>query len=196
MCKNRNLRSVFITNHTILANFEATKNRNKMKKFKIEFKWAVIMSIIFLAWMTLEKQLGFHDEKIKWQIAFTMLIILPNFLLYYLALSDKKKNYYNGVMNWRQGFISGVVLSFIFVFFSPITQFITHEFISPNYFDKLIAYSVESKKLTLEDAQNYFNLTAYIWQSISGGLSFGVVIGAIIAYILKPKEQVSTNKSK
>jgi hypothetical protein len=99
-------------------------------------------------------------------------------------------------MNWRQGFISGVVLSFIVVFFSPITQFITHEFISPNYFDKLIAYSVESKKLTLADAQNYFNLTAYIWESISGGLSFGVVIGAIIAYILKPKEQVTTNKSK
>ena len=41
-----------------------------MKKFKIEFKWAVIMSIIFLAWMTLEKQLGFHDEKIKWQMFF------------------------------------------------------------------------------------------------------------------------------
>ena len=39
----------------------------KMKKFKIEFKWAVIMLIIFLAWMTLEKQLGFHDEKLKWQ---------------------------------------------------------------------------------------------------------------------------------
>ena len=167
-----------------------------MKKFKIEFKWAVIMSIIFLAWMTLEKQLGFHDEKIKWQIAFTMLIILPNFLLYYLALSDKKKNYYNGEMNWRQGFISGVVLSFIVVFFSPITQFITHEFISPNYFDKLIAYSIESKKLTLEEAQKYFNLTAYIWQSISGGLSFGVVIGAIVAYILRPKVQVTTNKSK
>ena len=36
--------------------------------------------------------------------------------------------------------------------------------------------------MTLEQAQNYFNLTAYIWQSISGGLSFGVVIGAIIAY--------------
>ena len=81
-----------------------------MKKFKIEFKWAVIMSIIFLAWMTLEKQLGFHDEKIKWQMFFTMLIIFPNFLLYYLALSDKKKNYYNGEMNWKQGFISGVVI--------------------------------------------------------------------------------------
>lgn len=166
----------------------------KMKKFKIEFKWAVIMSIIFLAWMTLEEQLGFHDEKIKWQMFFTMLIIFPNFLMYYLALNDKKKNFYNGEMNWKQGFISGVIISFIVVLFSPITQFITHEFITPNYFDKLITLSVESKRLTLEEAKNYFNLTAYIWQSISGGLSFGIVIGAIVAYILKTKTTDSTIK--
>jgi len=31
---------------------------------------------------------------------------------------------------------------------------------------------------------------------LSGGLSFGVVIGAIVAYILRPKVQVTTNKSK
>ena len=167
-----------------------------MKKFAIEIKWAFISIIIFLAWMTLEKQLGFHDEKIKWQMFFTMLIIFPNFILYYLALRDKKKNYYNGEMSWKQGFISGVVISFIIVIFSPITQFITHEFITPNYFDKLIALSVESKRLTLQEAQSYFNLTAYIWQSISGGLSFGVVIGAIVAYILKTKTHVSNLKTK
>ena len=46
-----------------------------------------------------------------------------------------------------------------------------------------------------EEAKRYFNLTAFIWQSISGGLSFGVVIGAIVAYILKPKTPVSTIKS-
>jgi hypothetical protein len=159
-----------------------------MKKFKIEFKWAIIMSIIFLAWMTLEKQLGFHDTKLKWQMFFTMLIIFPNFLMYYLALRDKKKNYYNGVMNWKQGFISGVVISFIMVLFSPITQFITHEFITPLYFENMISLSVESKRMTPEQAKNYFNLTAYIWQNISGGLSFGVVIGAIVAYMLQPKE--------
>jgi len=165
-----------------------------MKKFKIEFKWAIIMSIAFLVWMMIEKQLGFHDEKLKWQIFFTMLIIFPNFLLYYFGLTDKKKNYYNGEMNWRQGFISGVVLSFIVVIFSPITQFITHELITPNYFDQLIALSVESKRLTLDEAKSYFNLTAYIWQNISSGLSFGIVIGAIVAYIIKTKNPISTTK--
>lgn len=127
---------------------------------------------------------------------FTMLIIFPNFILYYLALSDKKKNFYNGEMNWKQGFISGVVISFIVVIFSPITQFITHEFITPNYFDKLITLSVESKRLTLDEAKSYFNLTSYIWQNISSGLSFGVVIGAIVAYIIKSKTPTSTLNKK
>ncbi|MCL9770047.1 DUF4199 domain-containing protein [Flavobacterium sp. HXWNR69] len=158
-----------------------------MKKFTIEFKWAIISVIIFLAWMTLEKQLGFHNEKIKWQMVFTLLYIFPSFLLYYLALRDKKKNYYKNNMNWRQGFISSIVISFIIAVFSPITQFITHEFISPQYFERLISLSVESKRMTLEQAQSYFNLTAYIWQNISSGISIGVVFGAIVAYMIKTK---------
>lgn len=191
LCKNRNYRWVMVTYMTILANFEQQICKT-MKKFKIEFKWSIIISFIYLAWMTLEKQLGFHDDKLKWQILFNLLIVFPNFVLYYLALIDKKKNYYNGIMNWRQGFISGVVISFIIALLSPIVQFITHEFITPLFFEKMISLSVESKRMTLEQAQNYFNLTAYIWQSISGGLSFGVVIGAIIAYFLKPKELKNT----
>ena len=167
-----------------------------MKKFKIEFKWAVVIMIITLAWMTLEKQLGFHDEKLKWQMFFGMLIIIPNFILYFLALRDKKKNYYNGEMNWKQGFISGIVISFIVAIFSPLTQFITYEFIVPNFFDKMIALSVESKRLTEEEAKSYFNLSASIWQNISNGLSYGIVLGAIVAYILKTKTPVSNPKIK
>lgn len=158
-----------------------------MKKFAIEIKWAIISIIIFLAWMTLEKQLGFHDEKLKWQMVFTLLILFPTFLIYYLALRDKKKNYYQNNMNWKQGFVSSIVISFVVAIFSPISQFITHEFITPDYFEKMISLSVESKRMTLEQAQNYFNLSAYIWESISGGISMGVVIGAIVAYLIRTK---------
>lgn len=173
-----------------VVNLNNQINSYQMKKFTIEFKWAIISIIIFLAWMTLEKQLGYHNEKIKWQMVFTMLYIFPSFLLYFFALRDKKKNYYHNQMNWRQGFISSIVISFIIAVFSPITQFITHEFISPQFFDRLIKLSVETKRMTSEQAQSYFNLSAYIWQSISGGISTGVVFGAIIAYILKPKSDV------
>mgnify|MGYP003520347523 FL=1 len=167
----------------------------KMKKFKIEFKWAVIMSIIFLAWMTLEKQLGFHDEKIKWQPLFNLLYIFPTFILYFLALNEKKKVYYNGNMNWKQGIISSIIISFIIVIFSPISQFILHEFISPNFIENTINQIVLSKKLSIIEAKEYTTLTSSIWKNISDSLSFGVVIGAIVAYILKPKTPVSTIKS-
>lgn len=165
-----------------------------MKKFKIEFKWAIIILIIFLAWMTLEKQIGFHDEKIKWQPLFNILYIFPTFVLYFLAIHEKKNKFYNGNMNWKQGLISSIIISFIIVIFSPITQFITHEFISPKFIENTINHIVAHKKLTLEEAKEYTTLTSSIWKHISDSLSFGVVIGAIVAYILKTKTTNSTIK--
>lgn len=165
-----------------------------MKKFAIEIKWAIISIIIFLAWMTLEKELGFHSEKIKWQPLFNLLYIFPTFVLYFLALREKKKKYYNNNINWKQGLISTIVISFIIVLFSPITQFITHEFISPDFLENTINQIVLSKKLTLEEAKEYTTLTSSIWKNISDGLSFGVVIGAIVAYILKTKTTDSISK--
>lgn len=158
-----------------------------MKKFGIEIKWSIVSIIIFLAWMTLEKKLGFHSYKIKWQPLFNLLYIFPTFILYFLALREKKNKFYNGNINWKQGFISAIVISFIIVIFSPITQFITHEFISPNFLENTINQIVLSKKLTLEEAKEFTTLTSSIWKNISDGLSFGVVIGAIVAYILKTK---------
>ena len=160
-----------------------------MKKFSIEFKWALITILVFLAWMTLEKELGFHDEKIKWEPLFNILYIFPLFLVYFLALLDKKTNYYKGNMNWKQGIIAAIVISFIMVLFSPISQFILHEFISPNFLNNTINYTVAAKKLSLEGAKEYTTLSSSIWKNISDSLSFGVVIGAIVAYILKTKTE-------
>jgi tetrahydromethanopterin S-methyltransferase subunit B len=95
-------------------------------------------------------------------------------------------------MNWKQGMIAAVVISFIFVFFSPITQFIIHEIISPNFLKNSIDFTVSQKKLTLTEAKEYTTLTSSIWKNISDGLSFGVVIGAIVAYLIQSKPIEST----
>ena len=165
-----------------------------MKKFAIEIKWAIISLIIFLAWMTLEKEMGYHDINIKWQPVFNLLFIFPTFILYVLALLEKKKKYYQDQMSWKQGIISAIIISFIIVFFSPVTQFIIHEFISPNFLENTINYTVISKKLTLAEAKEYTTLTSSIWKNISDGLSFGVVIGAIVAYLIQSKT-IDTLKS-
>jgi membrane-associated HD superfamily phosphohydrolase len=165
-----------------------------MKKFTIEIKWAMISLIIFLAWMTLEKKLGYHDNNIKWQPVFNLLYVFPTSILYLLALLEKKKKYYQDQMSWKQGIISAIIISFIIVFFSPVTQFIIHEFISPNFLENTINHTVISKKLTLAEAKEYTTLTSSIWKNISDGLSFGVVIGAIVAYLIQSKK-IDTSKS-
>lgn len=163
-----------------------------MKKFAIEIKWALIFILLFLAWMTLEKEMGYHDINIKWQPVFNLLFIFPTFILYVLALLEKKKKYYQDQMSWKQGMITAIIISFIIVFLSPITQFIIHEIISPDFLNNTINYTVSQKKLTLTQAKEYTTLTSSIWKNISDGLSFGVVIGAIVAYLIQSKTIEST----
>ena len=136
--------------------------------------------------------MGYHDINIKWQPVFNLLYIFPTFILYLLALLEKKKKYYQDQMSWKQGMISAIIISFIIVFFSPITQFIIHEIISPDFLKNTINYTVSQKKLTLTEAKEYTTLTSSIWKNISDGLSFGVVIGAIVAYLIQSKPIEST----
>ena len=84
---------------------------------------------------------------------------------------------------------------FIFWHLTKKRKFIIIEFISPNFIENTINQIVLSKKLSITEAKEYTTLTSSIWKNISDSLSFGVVIGAIVAYILKPKTPVSTIKS-
>jgi hypothetical protein len=159
-----------------------------MEKFKIEFKWAIIFSICSLFWMYFEKTMGWHDEKVKFQPIFTMLFGIIAIILYTSALLNKKKIYFNNEINWKQGFVSGAILSLIIAAFTPITQFISFEYISPNFFTNMINYKLEHTKMTLEDANRYFTLSNYIYTNTFSTLSNGIVISAIISFFIKSKK--------
>ena len=158
-----------------------------MKKFSIEIKWGIIFSVVSLLWMFLEKGLGWHDENISQHAIYTNLFAIVAIVLYVLALLDKRKNFYNGTMTWSQGFVSGIVISTVVAVLSPLAQYITHELITPNYFENVIEYSVESGAMKREAAEEYFNLTSYIIQSFFFALVVGVVTSAIVAYFVKRK---------
>ena len=81
----------------------------------------------------------------------------------------------------------GVYLSGFIALFAIATQYITYTFITPTYFDTLIVEVVKTKKQTLEQAQAFFNYKSYLFQSIFGTLSLGIVSGAIFAYFMKNK---------
>jgi hypothetical protein len=159
-----------------------------MKKFAIEFKWAIIFTICSLAWTVMEKQLGWHDEKIEMQQIYTMSFGIVAIVLYVLALLDKKKDFFNGTMDWKQGFLSGSILALFIALMTPLTQYISFTAISPTYFDKLIDLAVKNNKMTLEAAQNYFNINNYVYSSTFSNLSYGIVIAAIVALFVKSKK--------
>lgn len=156
-----------------------------MNKYQLEIKWAAIFSLATLAWMFLEKTLGWHDEYIGKHAIYTNLFAIVAITIYALALLDKRKTAYNGKMNWQQGFISGIILSIVIAVFSPMVQYITNTTITPDYFPNAIKYIVESGKMSQETAESYFNLKSYVLQGIFGAFSMGIVTAALVAFFVK-----------
>lgn len=160
-----------------------------MNKFTIEIKWGIIFVLASLLWMVFEKAMGWHDEHIDKQAIYTNIFGIIAVLIYFLALKDKRANFYNGEMTWRQGFVAGIVITLVVTLFAPLTQYITSTYISPDYFNNIIAYTVENTSMKQEQAEAYFNLKSYIIQATFGALVMGVVTAAAVAWFLKTKKE-------
>lgn len=161
-----------------------------MKNIGIEIKWGVIFILVTLAWMMLEKSLGWHDVHIDQHAVLTNLFAIPAIVIYVLAMRDKKKNYYHGQITYLQAFLSGLVVTIIVTILSPFAQYITLEYITPQYFTNIISYSVEKGELTQSDSENWFNLKSYIIQATIGALIMGLITSAIVAIFIKSKKPV------
>lgn len=161
-----------------------------MKNLKIEIKWAIIFSIIGLLWMLLEKLVGLHSTHIDKHMYLTNLFAIPAIIVMVLALKDKKRDFYAGQMNYKQGLISGIILSVFIALLSPLTQWITSTIITPEYFPNVIAYSVETGYYkSIEEAEAYFNLKNYIVQSTIGALLMGIITTAIAMIFIRSKKE-------
>lgn len=159
-----------------------------MKKIAIEIKWGILFSIATLAWMIVEKSVGLHDVYISKQSIYTNLFGIIAIIIYALAIREKKNVFFQGSLSWRQGFISGVVLSIVIAVLSPIVQYITYTYISPDFFTNITRYAVEKKVLTPEQAAINFSLNSYMLQGVFGSLSMGVITAAIVAFFIKNKD--------
>lgn len=160
-----------------------------MKNYKIEVKWAFIFIGSILLWMLLERLVGLHDKHIDKHQYLTMLYSIVAIALYAFALLDKRKKYYNGAMTYKQGFVTGFIITVIVTIFSPLTQWIISSVITPDYFKNVIQYSVKTGyHKSLADAQAQFNLKNYIIQSTIGALIMGIVTTAIVAIFIRKKD--------
>ncbi|MCU4164546.1 DUF4199 domain-containing protein [Carboxylicivirga caseinilyticus] len=158
-----------------------------MSKFRIEIKWAITFFAVIILWTVFEKMIGLHDEHIDIHAKITNLFAIPAILIYILALLEKRRKDFNDKMTWLQGFVSGLIITFIVALLSPLSQVLTHEYLSPQYFDNIIAYSVKNNLSTQVEAEGYFNLTSYIYMSVVGALMMGFITSAVVAFFVKKK---------
>ncbi|MCU0402264.1 MAG: DUF4199 domain-containing protein [Algoriphagus sp.] len=156
-----------------------------MRNFQNEIKWGLIFILSGLVWMVMEKSLGWHDELLEKHATYTMFYAPIAIALYVFALRDKKKTYYNGKMTYLQGLISGLVITLVVVIFTPLSQYISHEFISPDYFPNIIRLMVEEGEMTQEEAEKHFSLMSYIPQSLAFAAFMGVLTSAIVVIFTK-----------
>lgn len=158
-----------------------------MKSRVTEIKWGIIFTIFMLLWMLMEKLLGFHGERIKQHMIITNFIAIPAIVIYVLALLDKRKRDFNGKMTYVQGLISGIIISIVVAVLTPLMQYITNTFISPDFFNNMIEYTVENDIMSEEAAKDYFNLKSYIIQSTLGAPIMGILTTAIVAIFVRKK---------
>lgn len=159
-----------------------------MKNIKIEFKWAIIFSGVVLLWMLLEKLSGLHGKYIDYHLYLTNLFAIPAIIMMVMALKDKKKNYYNGQMSYKQGLITGSILSVIIALISPLTQWITSFIITPEYFPNVIKRSIELGYFkTIAEAEANFNYQNYAKQGAIGALVMGIVTTAIAMIFIRTR---------
>lgn len=161
-----------------------------MKNIKIEIKWAIIFIIMSLLWMVLEKLCGLHGKYIDYHLYLTNLFAIPAIWVMVLALKDKKKKFYHGNMSYKQGLISGIIISVIIALISPLTQWIISYVITPEYFPNVIKRSVEIGYFkTTAEAEANFNYQNYAIQSSVFALIMGVVTTAIAMIFIRTKNK-------
>ncbi len=156
-----------------------------MKSRLTEIKWALIFVAVTLLWMVMEKALGWHDEHIDKHAFYTNFFAIPAVVVYFFALFDKRKRDYQGKMTYVEGLVSGLIITLIVALLSPVSQYITSTYITPDYFENVTRYVIENEEMSREEAENYFTLTNYIRQSVVGALLMGILTSLVVAIFAK-----------
>jgi hypothetical protein len=131
--------------------------------------------------------MGWHDLQIDKHQTYTNFFSIIAIAVYGFALVDKRKNFYEGKITWKQGFMSGVIITLLIIPLNILAQYISFTYITPDFFANMINYNVSIEKMTLSEAENYFSLPTYRMQGLIFGTLVGFLTSAIVALFVKNK---------
>jgi hypothetical protein len=161
-----------------------------MRKRSLEIKWALIFTAMMLCWMGLEKATGLHDENIAKHALFTNFVAIPAIAIYVFALLEKRRKDFGGNMTYGQGFVSGLFITLFVTILSPLMQWASFNFITPDYFTTATQYAVSSGALSQTEAEAYFNLRNYLIQGTLATPVMGIVTTAIVAIFTRRNKNI------
>ncbi len=155
-----------------------------MNNYKLEIRWGLIFTFVMWIWVLLERIVGLHGKHIEHHMIWTNLFAVIAIAIYVVALRAKRDKVLNGVMTWKQGFFAGLCISLVVAILAPASQWVVHNFISPNFFTNAIAYAVNHGH-SEADAMAYFSLQNYMVQSVIGAVVMGIITSAVVAYFVR-----------
>lgn len=158
-----------------------------MKTVSTEIKWSFFFILMMLLWMLMEKLSGLHGEHIDKHMIVTNFVAIPAIAMYVFAFIDKRKRDYDNKMTYKQGLRTGFIMTGIITVFSPLTQYITSAYISPEYFTNAIEYSVSENMMSRSDAEAFFNMKSYLIQTVIGTPIMGIITTLIVAIFTRKK---------
>lgn len=155
---------------------------------KIEIRYAVLITLLMLLWLSLEYMIGLHDQYVEYHPYVTMLSIgIPVFCIM-KALKDVQDEELRP-LTFRQAFMVGFIITMMAAVLAIPTQLIFHQLINPDFFQNMKDYAVKHAAEMNEDldkakrnADLYFNLTSYVLQSVIGTFISGTLISLVLAW--------------
>lgn len=157
-----------------------------MKKFAVEFKWALRYVFIYLAWILGEKFAGVYDRHIEWYPNTSLAFYLFAFVLYVAAIREKRDTVLGKRMDWRQGCASGFYVAIFAGLLMVFAQVIVHKAIAPEFFPNMIEFNLQRGNA---NAGSVYNLKSYLFTTVFFTLSIGVVYAAIVALFLRTDQK-------
>ncbi|WP_404397620.1 DUF4199 domain-containing protein [Idiomarina loihiensis] len=156
-----------------------------LKTRTTEIKWGIIFIVVSMLWVLIARLVGLHDNYIAYHSTYSNFFALIAIAIFVLALREKREKDLNGSMTWMQGFISGLIVAIVVAILTPVSQWITHVIISPNYFENISNFAVSEGGMDAEQAEVYFTLGSYIIQSMLFALVIGTITAALVAVFIK-----------
>lgn len=142
---------------------------------------AIWFLITTIAWLALEKLIGFHDVYIQYHKYFTNFIMIPYLYIFNRGLKSFRLAS-GGTVSYLNSFGFGLICTVFVALVSPLALWVFETILNPNFYQSMIQYSVSHKMQTQIQANAYFNHDNYRNLMIYGNIAQGVIFSAIIAF--------------